>query len=307
MEYGLIGERLDYSYSKIIHEKLADYTYELHPLTREEFPIFMEQHAFRGINVTIPYKRDVIPYLDELSDSAKAIGAVNTIVNREGSLTGYNTDYSGFRYMLQYHNVQVEGKKVLILGTGGASAAVKAVFRDLGAAQIFLVSRTGSRTYVSDPSSQITCDSQTIRKPCDNQTASKSCDNQTAGKLCDNQTATREFNEFPVITYEEARLLHADADIIANATPVGTFPRTEDSPLDLTPFTACHTVVDIIYNPGETALLRQAMAVEKQGISGLMMLVAQAKFACELFLGKPVPDKVIAQLTEEIRQYIDNR
>ena len=297
MEYGLIGERLDYSYSKIIHEKLADYTYELHPLTREEFPPFMEQHAFRGINVTIPYKRDVIPYLDELSDSAKAIGAVNTIVNREGSLTGYNTDYSGFRYMLQYHNVQVEGKKVLILGTGGASAAVKAVFRDLGAAQIFLVSRTGSKS----------CDDQTGNKSCDSQTGSKSCDSQPVCHPYDNAHIRQTLDEFPVITYEEARLLHADADIIANATPVGTFPRTEDSPLDLTPFTACHTVVDIIYNPGETALLRQAKALEKQGISGLMMLVAQAKFACELFLGKPVPDKVIAQLTEEIRQYIDNR
>ena len=88
MDYGLIGGNLGHSYSKDIHEMLADYTYDLCPLTKEEFVPFMEQHAFRAINVTIPYKQDVIPYLDSLDDNAKAIGAVNTIVNKDGRLEG---------------------------------------------------------------------------------------------------------------------------------------------------------------------------------------------------------------------------
>ena len=87
MEYGLIGEKLGHSYSKLIHEKLADYTYDLTPLSREEFPAFMERRDFKAINVTIPYKKAVIPYLDELDENAAAIGAVNTIVNQNGRLT----------------------------------------------------------------------------------------------------------------------------------------------------------------------------------------------------------------------------
>ena len=91
MEYGLIGEKLGHSASKEIHEQLADYSYELHPLTKEDFPIFMEEKAFRALNVTIPYKQAVIPYLTAMDENAKAIGAVNTIVNQNGSLYGYNT------------------------------------------------------------------------------------------------------------------------------------------------------------------------------------------------------------------------
>ena len=127
MDYGLIGGKLGHSYSKDIHEMLADYTYDLCPLTKEEFVPFMEQHAFRAINVTIPYKQDVIPYLDSLDDNAKAIGAVNTIVNKDGRLEGHNTDFSGFMYMLKKHNISVKGKKCVVLGDGGVSKAVVAV------------------------------------------------------------------------------------------------------------------------------------------------------------------------------------
>ena len=249
MEYGLIGERLNYSFSKTIHEKLADYAYELHPLSREEFPSFMEKRDFRGINVTIPYKRDVIPYLSVLSDSARSIGAVNTIVNREGKLSGYNTDYSGFLFLLRHHGIDPAGRKVLILGTGGASAAVSAVCRDLQAKELLLVSRTGKGG---------------------------------------------------AVTYEEAAASHRDAELIINTTPVGTFPDLQSSPLDLTPFTACQAVADVIYNPEETALIRQAKALGMQGVTGLSMLVAQAKYACELFLDRKISDEVIPTLTEEI-------
>lgn len=139
MEYGLIGEKLGHSYSKDIHEMLADYTYDLCPLSGEEFKTFMEQHDFKAINVTIPYKQDVIPYLDSLDENAAAIGAVNTIVNRDGQLCGHNTDFSGFLYMLKKHNIEVSGKKCVVLGDGGASKAVVAVLKKLGASEIVIV------------------------------------------------------------------------------------------------------------------------------------------------------------------------
>ena len=119
MEYGLIGEKLTHSFSKEIHGRLADYEYELTELPRERLDDFMSRRAFRAINVTIPYKEAVIPYLDELSDEARRIGAVNTVVNRGGKLVGYNTDFGGLCGMLRYAGIDLAGKKVLILGSGG--------------------------------------------------------------------------------------------------------------------------------------------------------------------------------------------
>lgn len=139
MDYGLIGEKLGHSYSKDIHEMLADYTYDLCPLSKEEFKDFMEKHDFQSINVTIPYKQEVIPYLDEMDENAKAIGAVNTIVNKNGKLYGHNTDFSGFLYMLKKHNIAIAGKKCVVLGDGGASKAVVAVLKKLGAKEIVIV------------------------------------------------------------------------------------------------------------------------------------------------------------------------
>lgn len=118
MEYGLLGEKLGHSYSKEIHEQLADYTYDLCPVSREDFDAFMTKHDFKAINVTIPYKQDVIPYLDAMDDNAASIGAVNTIVNKNGRLEGHNTDFSGFLYMIEKHNIRIEGCKCLVLGNG---------------------------------------------------------------------------------------------------------------------------------------------------------------------------------------------
>ena len=142
--YGLIGAKLGHSYSKIIHEQLAGYQYELIPLpTEAEARAFMERRAFTAINVTIPYQQLVIPYCDEIDPKAKAIGAVNTIVNRGGKLYGYNTDYAGFAYLARAHNIDFTGKTVLILGTGGTHSTVEAVCRDGGAGTILSASRTG--------------------------------------------------------------------------------------------------------------------------------------------------------------------
>ncbi len=148
-DFGLIGETLGHSYSKIIHERLADYRYELIPLRPDELASFLTTRAFRGLNVTIPYKKDVIPYLDELDENARAIGAVNTIVNRNGHLTGYNTDCPGFRYMMKKAGVKAAGKKTLVLGTGGAAQAVLAALSQEQAGPIISVSRTGREDAVT--------------------------------------------------------------------------------------------------------------------------------------------------------------
>ena len=151
MKYGLIGEHLGHSFSKQIQTRIAeienvkDYDYQLVELDKEEFKEFMEKKDFTGINVTIPYKKDVIPYLDEMDESAKAIGTVNTIINVDGKLKGYNTDFGGFLYMVKAHNVHMEGKKVLIIGNGGACAAVKAVCEHENAKAIVIVSRSSDR------------------------------------------------------------------------------------------------------------------------------------------------------------------
>lgn len=141
MEYGLIGEKLGHSFSREIHEKLGDYKYELCELTREGVISLMKERQFRAINVTIPYKETVIVYLDEMSESAKKIGAVNTVVNRGGRLYGYNTDYYGAMQLFLHSGVRVTDKKVLILGTGGTSKTMRSVVSDMGAREIIVVSR----------------------------------------------------------------------------------------------------------------------------------------------------------------------
>ncbi|MCH5251688.1 MAG: shikimate dehydrogenase [Lachnospiraceae bacterium] len=252
MEYGLIGEKLGHSYSKQIHELLTDYTYEPHPLTREEFKDFMEKREFRAINVTIPYKCDVIPYLESMDEGAKAIGAVNTIVNRNGKLYGYNTDMPGFIYMVKNNGIDLSGKKVVVLGNGGASQAVQAAVRKLDAANLIVV---GHRVMKEG-----------------------------------------------VITYEECFEKHSDADIVINTSPVGMYPKVDASPVDLRHFPKCQAVFDIIANPLVTKLTAQAKELGMLGVTGLEMLVAQAKYAVEIFLDTKIPEEKIAEICSILRQ-----
>lgn len=249
MEYGLIGEKLGHSFSKEIHEKLADYQYNITPLTKEEFPEFMKARGFKAINVTIPYKCDVIPYLDEMDSNAKSIGAVNTIVNKEGKLIGHNTDFSGFLYMVEHHKVTIEGKKILVIGNGGASKAVIAVLNHLQAKEIIIID------IVSGPG---------------------------------------------VITKEEAVKNHTDVEVIINTSPVGMYPNVDQSPIDLTLFPHCKAVLDIIYNPLQTKLTKQASELGMQAVNGLEMLVGQAKYAVEFFLDKSIDDDVIDPIYHQI-------
>ncbi len=147
MNCGLLGRKLGHSYSPQIHAFLGDYRYSLFEKEPGEIGAFLKSGDFTGLNVTIPYKKDVIPYLDELSPEAQRLGAVNTIVRRpNGSLIGHNTDYFGFRYLVRDSGLQVMGKKVLVLGSGGASNTAVAVLRELGA-NVVIISRTGENNY----------------------------------------------------------------------------------------------------------------------------------------------------------------
>ena len=140
-QYGCIGKKLTHSFSKEIHAKLADYEYDLIELTEDEIAPFFAKKAFAAINVTIPYKQTVIPFLDSVSPIAQRIGAVNTIVNKDGKLFGYNTDYYGMKALIERVGIDLNGKKVLILGTGGTSKTARVLAADLGAATILIVSR----------------------------------------------------------------------------------------------------------------------------------------------------------------------
>lgn len=149
MTYGLIGEKLGHSYSKLIHESLGRYTYDLFSLNRQEFEAFIEKRQFDGLNITIPYKKAVIPFCDEVSDLARSIGAVNTVYMRDGKVCGTNTDYEGFLYAAQAAGISFAGKKVLILGNGGTSLMARKAAADQGASQILITSRRGEEGCIS--------------------------------------------------------------------------------------------------------------------------------------------------------------
>ena len=144
MRRGLIGEHLGHSYSQRIHETLGGYPYELIEVAPQDLDAWMKNKDFAALNVTIPYKKAVIPYLEELDERARRIGAVNTIVNDHGRLIGKITDYYGCRFMLEQTGIEIQGRKVILLGNGGAAQAVQAVLEDLGAAAIVKVKRNPS-------------------------------------------------------------------------------------------------------------------------------------------------------------------
>lgn len=147
MECGLLGRKLGHSYSPQIHALLGGYGYTLFEKEPEDVEAFLKEGEFQGLNVTMPYKQTVIPFLDELSPIARELGAVNTIVRRrDGTLVGHNTDYFGFQYLLTASGLDVAGKKVLVLGTGGASKPVTAVLKKAGAG-VVSISRSGEDNY----------------------------------------------------------------------------------------------------------------------------------------------------------------
>ncbi len=255
MKYGLIGEKLGHSFSKEIHEKLNNYEYEIQEVAKTDFDAFMLKRDFVAINVTIPYKEKVIPYLDYIDDAAKMIGAVNTIVNKNGKLYGYNTDFLGLKDLVLVNNIEVLNKKVIILGDGATAKTSRAVFKSLGAKEIYNVS------------------------------------------LFPNEVAC---------SYEEALNLHCDAEIIINATPCGMYPNNNDLIMDITGFSKLEAVVDVIYNPLKTTLIRMAEKMKIKAIGGLYMLVAQAVYASSIFVNQEYDKEVIKNLYNNIYRNKEN-
>ena len=157
--YGLIGERLGHSFSPQVHRFFADYDYRLIELAPEALAPFLRERAFSGVNVTIPYKRAVMPLCDALSDEAARIGSVNTIVNDGGRLTGYNTDYYGLRRMAEAAGIPFSGRKALILGSGGAARRYRLVwgaFHGIAEPACSMRSRTSSSRTRARPDSMPT-------------------------------------------------------------------------------------------------------------------------------------------------------
>ena len=146
MKCACIGEHLKHSFSKEIHNMLADYEYEIKEIPKLELDAFMKKGDFLGINVTIPYKESVIPYLYEIDDAAREIGAVNTITKKDGKLYGYNTDFYGMCKLLKHAGISPEGKKAAVLGSGGTAKTANAVLKFLGASELITVSRTKSES-----------------------------------------------------------------------------------------------------------------------------------------------------------------
>lgn len=248
MEYGLIGEKLGHSYSPMIHARLADYRYELKEIAREDLGELLTARDFKGLNVTIPYKQDVIPYCDELSDTAKEIGCVNTLVVRpDGTMIGHNTDIGGFMHMLRQAGIDPIGKKAVILGSGGTSLTARAALRRMGAREIIVVSRKGP------------------------------------------------------VDYDALYADHADAEILVNTTPVGMYPKNGASAADLDLLPKVIGVVDVVYNPEKTALILAAQAKGIPAVSGLSMLVAQAREAAEWFTGAAIDPAKDLSICAEIK------
>lgn len=263
-KYGLIGRTLVHSYSKEIHEALGRYQYQLFSLAEDEMPDFINARDFRGLNVTIPYKKDVIPLCDEVTDLAREIGAVNTLfwknasgtgasesINQEEKiLVGHNTDYEGFLYAASCAGIDFEGKGVLILGTGGTSLMARRAAADQNAAKIYIASRHPE----TDPPS--------------------GSELQNAGILS-------------TVSYDHLPEIAASIDVIVNTTPVGTFPNNMQQVIRLKDFPGCQAVIDVIYNPFKTALLLEAEKLGLKYTNGLPMLVSQATAAAGYFLGTP--------------------
>lgn len=259
---GLLGEKLSHSFSPQIHRALVGdrYTYELFERVPEAVEGFIKGGEWDALNVTIPYKQVVMPYLDIITDEALRIGAVNTITRLpDGRLKGDNTDYFGFRRTLTACDCAPKGKKALVLGNGGAAATAVTVLTDMGA-KVILLGRSDRSVGGISPE-----------------------------------------------PYETVYERHPDAEVVVNCTPVGMYPKLiGQSPVELSRLPHVTAVFDMVYNPARTALLQEADTLGIPAYNGLLMLVAQAKRACELFLGEELEDDLIDSIVADIARETGN-
>ena len=254
MQYGLIGSPLKQSHSPRIHALFGNPNYELMSLQNEPFHQFMTEKDFIALNVTLPYKQAILPYIDTFSPRAQALQTVNTVVKRaDGTIYGDNTDFAGFAFMARYAGMNFHGKKVLVLGSGGTSTTVCAYLREQGAREIVVVQRNGK------------------------------------------------------VNYDNVEI-HHDADFLINTTPVGMYPDSFSTPVDLHQFTALEGVLDVVYNPLNTTLVMQAKDRGINACGGLPMLVEQARLAEEVFFDTKISDSktldVLGQMTRELSNII---
>lgn len=268
VRFGLLGETLGHSLSPKIHNLLFQELkikgdYVLLEVERDELPFFIVKvmGRFDGLNVTIPYKKAVIPYLSNVAKEAASIGAVNTISFQNGETKGYNTDYYGFGFLLSQNHIKVENKKTVVLGSGGAARAVLQYLNDNGAGEILVVSRNPL---------------------------------QSAEDLLEMQL------EVPMQFCDYAELDNRTGDILINCTPVGMFPLVDVSPVSRVIVSRFDAVVDLIYNPTETVFLRYAREEGKRSANGLLMLVAQAVAAEEIWLRRKIEDEIIMKIADII-------
>lgn len=271
MKAGLIGKSLGHTASPAIHEKIYQImgitgTYdvlEMSPDSLAENLKRLAQDGYTGCNVTIPYKRDVMPYLMDISREARIIGAVNTIHFTDEGAFGYNTDYGGFGRSLEQAGIGVAGRDCVVLGTGGAARAIIQYLADKNAKSITVVSR--------HPHSKIEFDDFTKKIG-----ASE-------------------------IDYQSFETSHA-GDVLVNCTPVGMFPHIDGCPVSETCIMAFPAVVDLIYNPKDTELLKMARRHGARTLNGMYMLVAQAVGSEEIWMGREIPSSVIEQIAKEMER-----
>mgnify|MGYP000886300043 CR=1 FL=1 len=245
IKLGLVGEKLSHSQSPQIHEEIMKQrgisgTYEILEFSKDTFArdfSALKNSGYRGVNITIPYKESVIPLLDDISQQAKYIGAVNTVLFKNGRAKGFNTDYNGFVSLLDHNNITVKGKGAVILGSGGVAKAVVKALLDLGIYDLTIVSR-GKQNFHG------------------------------------NYTVSYEF-------FKEERV---KSDLLINCTPVGMYPNVDASPIPKSYINA-DIVIDLIYNPSKTLLLKYAEELGLKTFNGSYMLKEQAVKAYDIWTG----------------------
>ena len=264
--FGLVGEKLGHSLSPEIHHKIfsllnIEGAYKLFEVERDDLGKFAESLKvlkIKGSNVTIPYKEDIMKYLDFISPEAKKINAVNTIVLKENKLYGYNTDYFGFGTIINKNEVELKDKTTMVLGTGGASKAVINYLLDNEVKEVYLVSRT--------------------------------------------KKAVSEYEDLRVknVIYEEIK--NITGDVLVNTTPVGMYPKVDNSPVGEDIISNFSTLIDIIYNPRLTKFLSMGQKLNKKICGGLEMLVGQAIKAEELWQNRAIDDDVLEKVYNDINE-----
>lgn len=271
MKFGLIGEKLGHSQSPAIHTKLFQLlgiqgTYDLIEMNRRDVPnelIRLKREGYVGLNVTIPYKIEVMPFLADIAHEAQVIGAVNTIyMTAEGDF-GYNTDYSGFGRSLDHAGIAVKDKECVVLGTGGAARAIVKCLYDKGAKTITVASRNPQEK------KEFTAFAKTLH-----------------GRM---------------VSYEELAA-QKDGDVLVNCTPVGMYPNVDASPLAKEIVAHYPAVVDLIYNPKMTRILQYAQQQGAKTLNGMYMLVAQAIGSEEIWQKQHIDNAVIEEIAKEMEK-----